>query len=119
MADTGILGIIRRSNPEKEFEIMKQIGSGTYGEVYQVRNNINSHVFVMVEGVNFFLLRACERTQKREILSIICVCVCAVPLYCVGVDIHHLHLGGCYAWANSNLDMVAYLWLCHCHIGLE
>ena len=36
MADGGILGIIQRKNPEREFEIMKQIGSGTYGEVYEV-----------------------------------------------------------------------------------
>ena len=37
MADGGILGIIQRKNPEREFEIQKQIGSGTYGEVYEVR----------------------------------------------------------------------------------
>ena len=37
MADGGILGIIQRKNPEREFEILKQIGSGTYGEVYEVR----------------------------------------------------------------------------------
>lgn len=36
MADGGILGIIQRRNPEREFEILKQIGSGTYGEVYEV-----------------------------------------------------------------------------------
>ncbi len=36
MADGSILGIIQRKNPEKEFDIAKQIGSGTYGEVYEV-----------------------------------------------------------------------------------
>jgi len=32
----GILDIIKRKDPAKEFEILKQIGSGTYGEVYKV-----------------------------------------------------------------------------------
>ena len=36
-ADGGILDIIKRRNPEREFEILKQIGSGTYGEVYKVQ----------------------------------------------------------------------------------
>ncbi|XP_064394786.1 mitogen-activated protein kinase kinase kinase kinase 5-like [Halichondria panicea] len=36
MAD-GILNIIQRKNPDKEFDILKQIGSGTYGEVYKAR----------------------------------------------------------------------------------
>ena len=37
MSDSGILDIIKRKDPGKEFEILKQIGSGTYGEVYKVR----------------------------------------------------------------------------------
>lgn len=36
MAGGGILDIIQRKNPETEFDILKQIGSGTYGEVYKV-----------------------------------------------------------------------------------
>ena len=31
-----LLPHIKRSDPEKEFELVKQIGSGTYGEVYKV-----------------------------------------------------------------------------------
>lgn len=31
-----LLPHIKRSDPEKEFELLKQIGSGTYGEVYKV-----------------------------------------------------------------------------------
>ena len=33
---TELLPVIQRKNPEKEFEILKQIGSGTYGEVFKV-----------------------------------------------------------------------------------
>ena len=31
-----VLSIISRSNPEKDFELLKQIGRGTYGDVYKV-----------------------------------------------------------------------------------
>ena len=31
-----LLPHIKRSDPEKEFDLLKQIGSGTYGEVYRV-----------------------------------------------------------------------------------
>ena len=34
---TELLPVIQRRNPEKEFEILKQIGSGTYGEGFKVR----------------------------------------------------------------------------------
>ncbi len=34
----GILPEISRRNPERDFELMKQIGSGTYGEVFKVYN---------------------------------------------------------------------------------
>jgi serine/threonine protein kinase len=32
-----ILPVIQRRNPEREFEILKQIGSGTYGEVFKAK----------------------------------------------------------------------------------
>lgn len=31
-----ILPVIQRKDPQNEFEILKQIGSGTYGEVHKV-----------------------------------------------------------------------------------
>ena len=37
MTTPDILPVIQRKNPEREFEIVKQIGSGTYGEVFEVR----------------------------------------------------------------------------------
>ena len=37
-----VLSIISRSNPENDFELLKQIGSGTYGDVYKVRNTLNT-----------------------------------------------------------------------------
>ena len=36
-----VLDIIQRKNPETEFDILKQIGSGTYGEVYKVSYDYN------------------------------------------------------------------------------
>jgi serine/threonine protein kinase len=33
----GILPSISRRNPENEFDLLKQIGSGTYGEVYKAK----------------------------------------------------------------------------------
>jgi len=31
----GILSIIQRKNPDKDFDILKQIGPGNYGEAYK------------------------------------------------------------------------------------
>ena len=39
MSTPDILPGIQRKNPEREFEILKQIGSGTYGEVFKVKTN--------------------------------------------------------------------------------
>lgn len=38
-----LLPHIKRSDPEKEFELLKQIGSGTYGEVYKVSTWSHTH----------------------------------------------------------------------------
>ena len=56
MAD-GILGIIQRKNPDKEFDILKQIGSGTRAEVYKV-----SSVY----------------TRKQSLQAIICTAIVCV-----------------------------------------
>ena len=37
-----------KKNPQQDIELLKKIGSGTYGEVYQVRWNILSVIFVRV-----------------------------------------------------------------------
>ena len=34
---TQLLPSIQRRNPEHDFQLLKQVGSGTYGEVYKVR----------------------------------------------------------------------------------
>ena len=34
------MDIIKQKDPAKEFEILKQIGSGTYGEVYKVGGGV-------------------------------------------------------------------------------
>ena len=33
---TQLLPSIQRRNPEHDFQLLKQVGSGTYGEVYKV-----------------------------------------------------------------------------------
>ena len=42
MSNVKLLPSISRSDPEKEFELLKQIGSGPYGEVYKARNHTNT-----------------------------------------------------------------------------
>jgi serine/threonine protein kinase len=37
MTTPELLPVIQRKNPEREFEILKQIGSGTYGEVFKAK----------------------------------------------------------------------------------
>ena len=46
MTTPELLPVIQRKNPEREFEILKQIGSGTYGEVFKVHEYIHVHVHV-------------------------------------------------------------------------
>ena len=31
-----VLNIVQRNNPDEDFDILNQIGSGTHGEVYKV-----------------------------------------------------------------------------------
>ena len=46
MTTPELLPVIQRKNPEREFEILKQIGSGTYGEVFKVHEYIHVHVHI-------------------------------------------------------------------------
>ncbi len=58
MAD-GILNIIQRKNPDKEFDILKQIGSGTYGEVYKVRWLFGLTVAMVNRDETYMYLYSC------------------------------------------------------------
>ena len=57
-----VLSMISRSDPEKDFELLKQIGRGTYGDVYKV---------------------ACYAQYVMYVLYVLYVlCVLYVLLYC-------------------------------------
>lgn len=47
MTTPELLPVIQRKNPEREFEILKQIGSGTYGEVFKV-GTIQIYTYVRI-----------------------------------------------------------------------
>ena len=48
MSKDKVLPYISRNDPEKDFELLKQIGSGTYGEVYKVCTYICMYAFLFV-----------------------------------------------------------------------
>ncbi len=82
MAD-GILNIIQRKNPDKEFDILKQIGSGTYGEVYKVRR-LFGLIVARVTTSSMNILRLCLSTETRRTCTVVCASGCTL--------VEHIHI---------------------------
>ena len=73
MTTPDILPVIQRKNPEREFEILKQIGSGTYGEVFKV--DIHTRICYLPAR----MLKAIYHVHKTYIYSMpMCTCTYVV-----------------------------------------
>ena len=72
---TQLLPSIQRRNPEHDFQLIKLIGSGTFGEVYKVSG---SHDLALVKHI----------LKVNSVHLLYCVCVCVCVCACVRMCVH-------------------------------